>query len=130
MASYMPLIVAIMNVGDSTARELQPSYHGLDYQSTPPAGENLPPSMKKFFGAMNSNDTTWWRSVSGEKGGGQGDGQGGGRLRHMLLVASLACGITGVELLVIFGFIYYVKHKKQTTSCLDSDKSIIVFTGK
>ncbi|OAY47302.1 uncharacterized protein LOC110617780 [Manihot esculenta] len=147
MACHIPLILAIMitNVGDATARELRPSYHGLDYQNTPPAGKNLPPSAKEFFGAssspppptstssnvalpkaMNSNDTTWWRSVNGGKGG----GQGGDRLRHVLLVASLACGVTGVALLVVSGFIYYVKHKKQTTSCLDSGKSITAFTDK
>ncbi|KAF2317894.1 hypothetical protein GH714_041214 [Hevea brasiliensis] len=59
MASYMPLIIAIviMNVGDSRARELRPSYHGLDFQSTLPVGENQPPAMKEFFGASSSSSS-------------------------------------------------------------------------
>ncbi|XP_012075617.1 uncharacterized protein LOC105636851 [Jatropha curcas] len=129
MASYFPVIaIMIMILGGSKGRELRPSYHGLDYQSTPPSGEKLPPEVKEFFGsssaptsksssnvalpkAMNSNDTAWWNRVAGENGG----SKGGDRLRHVLLVASLACGVTGAALLVASAFIYFVKHKKRQT---------------
>ncbi|OAY31573.1 uncharacterized protein LOC110600501 [Manihot esculenta] len=138
MVSYVPLVaivIVITIVGDSTARELRPSYHGLDYQNTPPAGEKLPPEMKEFFGAqssptskssnvalpkaMNSNDTTWWRDVTGGNDGSKGRD----RLSHVLLVASLACGITGAALLVASAFIYFVKYKRQTTSSSANSKS-------
>ncbi|KAJ8762074.1 hypothetical protein K2173_006738 [Erythroxylum novogranatense] len=113
----MYLFLAMTIVGDSTARELRPSYHGLDYQSSPPSGEILSPEMKAFFGtttssssnvpfprALNSNDTVWWRSVNA------GDGKANDA-RHVLLVASLVCGVTGVVLLVASVSIYLVWHK-------------------
>ncbi|KAF2310774.1 hypothetical protein GH714_017064 [Hevea brasiliensis] len=101
----------------------------------PPAGQKMPPEMKEFFGAsssptskssnvalpkaMNSNDATWWSGVNGGNAG----GKGGDRLRHVLFVASLACGITGAALLVASAIIYLVKYKKQTTSSSDNSKS-------
>lgn len=146
MAIYMPLIVIItvMIIGGSEARELRPSYHGLEYQSLPPTGEKLPPEMKTFFGsasssmapptstssnvalpnAMNSNDTSWWNSV----GGGRNDGGGGDHVRHVLFVASLACGVTGVALLLASALIFFIKNKRQTSSSRNNSTAIVVAT--
>ncbi|XP_065856471.1 uncharacterized protein [Euphorbia lathyris] len=111
----IPLILMMMMVvNNSLARELRPSDHGLDYQSCPPVGEK----MKDFFKspssssmalprAMNSNDSssTWWNDVGG------GDRL---RLRHVLLLGTFVCGAVGAALLAITGFIYFRRYKTQT----------------
>jgi hypothetical protein len=149
-AVYMQLsiIVMIIIVQDSKARELRPSDHGLEYQSMPPTGVRFPPDMKQFFGAssaatstsssgvalpkeMNSNDTSWWRAA----GGGGGGGGGGDHVRHVLLVASLVCGVTGLALLVTSALIFYfMRHKNQSSpsssTTNNNHRSIVVYAGK
>ncbi|KAK8618218.1 hypothetical protein V6N13_132219 [Hibiscus sabdariffa] len=115
MTAYLLLIttvIAVVLIGESRGRELRPSDHGLEYQSLPPTGLKSA-EMKSFFGAtskssskpstvalpkaMNSNDTWWWRGKSHL------------RLRQVLLLGSLICGVTGVALLVASGIIYVLK---------------------
>lgn len=123
--------VAIAMSGGSDGRELRPSDHGLAYQESPPPGRNRSPEMQSFFAgdgrsgsspssnvalpkALNSNDTSWWSGVRGS-----GDGEGGGgrdHMRHVLVVASVACGITGVALLLASAFIYLFRYRKQKKS--------------
>lgn len=148
-AVYMQLsiIAMIIIVQDSKARELRPSDHGLEYQSMAPTGVRFPPDMKQFFGAssaatstsssgvalpkaMNSNDTSWWRAAGGGGGGGGGD-----RVRHVLLVASLVCGVTGLALFVTSALIFYfMRHKNQSSpsssTTNNNHRSIVVYAGK
>ncbi|KAJ4849718.1 hypothetical protein Tsubulata_036152 [Turnera subulata] len=142
-ASYVALTAVILTLmqGGAGARELRPSDHGLEYQTAPPAGQKLPPEMKAFFGAknanssssssasaasdggvalpkaMNANDTAWWDSVSGA-------GKGREHVRHVLLVASLVCGVTGVVLLVTSGLVYlFMRHSKKEAAAASSSYS-------
>ncbi|KAJ6314438.1 hypothetical protein OIU78_018003 [Salix suchowensis] len=143
--SIMIIIMIIINIQDSKARELRPSDHGLGFQSMPPTAVKFPPDMKQFFGAssaatstsssgvalpkaMNSNDTSWWRTA------GAGGGGGGDHVRHVLLVASLVCGVTGLGLLVTSALIFYfMRHKNQSSPSSTTDnnhRSIVVYAGK
>ncbi|EEF39220.1 uncharacterized protein LOC8265522 [Ricinus communis] len=147
----IPIMITVMMttmmIAVSAARELRPSVHGLEYQSTAPVGEKLPPEMEEFFGslsssasaaptsrsganvalpkAMNSNDTAWWNGIAGKNNGDHGD-----QLRHVLLVASVACGATGAALLVASGIVYFVKYKKRkatsSTTLGDNSKAIVI----
>lgn len=108
VAFYVPLI-SIVIIGElSSARELRPSDHGLQSQGFQNLTPEESPEMKEFFGAsspstaalpkaMNSDDNTPW-SI--------GRGNGNDHVRHVLLVASLVCGVTGVTLLVASALIY------------------------
>ncbi|GMI77446.1 hypothetical protein like AT4G21740 [Hibiscus trionum] len=123
MTAYLLLITTvIVLIRESTARELRPSDHGLVYQSLPPTGLKSP-EMKSFFGstsessstssstsstvafpkAMNSNDTSWWGADNNRRR------RGNTHLRHVLLLGSLICGVTGVALLAASAFIYVIK---------------------
>ena len=145
-AIYMQLsiIMTITIIQHSKARELRPSDHGLDHQSLPPTGAKFPPDMKEFFGASNpatrntmspstgvalpkvknSSDTSWWRTVGGGGGGG-GKGGGDDHVRHLLLVASLVCGVTGLGLLVSSAVICYcfIRHKNKHSSSAATDNT-------
>lgn len=129
------ILISIAMNGKSESHELRPSDHGLGYQNSSPAGEksssssSSPPEMKSFFGgsssptstssnvampkAMDSNstddpdDTSWWSTV-GRHDNGHKD-----RVRDVLLVASVACGVTGVALLVASALIYIFKFRRQ-----------------
>ncbi|KAL4311741.1 hypothetical protein GQ457_01G024990 [Hibiscus cannabinus] len=99
-------------VGDSTARELRPSDHGLGYQSLPPTGLNSPDAMSFFGAASNSSssssafpralnsssDSSWW-----------GNRRGSDHVRQVLLFGSLGCGVTGVALLTVSALVYYIR---------------------
>ncbi|KAK9227099.1 hypothetical protein WN943_012148 [Citrus x changshan-huyou] len=105
ISAYMPLITTIL-IRATLSRELRPSDHGLEYQSPPPSSEKSSPQMTSFFEgsssppppsppnrfalptAMNSStdDTSW---LSGGGGGGRD------HVRHVMLVATVACGVTG-----------------------------------
>ncbi|XP_011044926.1 PREDICTED: uncharacterized protein LOC105139973 [Populus euphratica] len=151
-AIYMQLsiIMMISITQHSKARELRPSDHGLDHQSLPPIGAKFPPDMKEFFGASNSatrnsmspstgvafpkaknsSDASWWRTV----GGGGGKGGGDDHVRHLLLLASLVCGVTGLGLLVSSAVICYCfirhKNKHSSSAATDNNRSITVYAGK
>lgn len=117
------VLIAISIVRQSDGRELRPSEHGLTYQDTPPAtGENSA-DMMSFFGgpaaskvplpeARNMSDTSSWRNSDGGGGGRRGDG-GGDHVSEVLLVASVACGATGVVLLVVAAFVFLFRNQKQ-----------------
>ncbi|XWS11533.1 hypothetical protein CRYUN_Cryun37aG0006500 [Craigia yunnanensis] len=96
------ITIIILIIRESTARELRPSDHGLEYQSLPPTGLKSP-GMMSFFGstsnsssstpytvalpkAINSNDTSWWGAGSKRRGS--------DHVRHVLLLGSLVCGVT------------------------------------
>ncbi|XVF26349.1 hypothetical protein REPUB_Repub14bG0008400 [Reevesia pubescens] len=130
MTPYLPLITIILIIGESTARELRPSDHGLEYQSLPPTGLKST-GMMSFFGstsksssstpstvalpkAMNSNDTSWWKS----------NRHGSDHVRHVLVLGSLVCGVTGVALLAASAFIYVVKIRSSPSSTSPSPNSI------
>ncbi|KAF3450300.1 hypothetical protein FNV43_RR06380 [Rhamnella rubrinervis] len=108
---------------ESHGRELRPSDHGLVYQDSPPAGKKSP-EMMTFFGvgegsppamdvplprAMNSTEP----SPSAWLGGG---GESKDRVRQVLLIGSLVCGVTGVALLVASGLLYIFRYKKRQRS--------------
>ena len=128
------ILISIAMNGESESHELRPSDHGLGYQNSSPAGEkssssSSPPEMKSFFGgsssptstssnvampkAMDSNstddpdDTSWWSTV------GKHDNRNKDRVRDVLLVASVACGVTGVALLVASALLYIFKFRRQ-----------------
>ncbi|OMP06035.1 hypothetical protein CCACVL1_01741 [Corchorus capsularis] len=116
-------------IRESTARELRPSDHGLEYQSLPPTGLKSP-EMRSFFGAsssksstpstvalpkaMNSNETEtpWW---SGRHG------RGSDHVKQVLLLGSLVCGVTGVALLVASAFIYIIRRRSSQYSSAPND---------
>ncbi|KAJ6751856.1 hypothetical protein OIU85_002287 [Salix viminalis] len=54
----MIIIMIIINIQDSKARELRPSDHGLGFQSMPPTAVKFPPDMKQFFGASSAATST------------------------------------------------------------------------
>ncbi|KAK8490836.1 hypothetical protein V6N13_093099 [Hibiscus sabdariffa] len=104
------IATVIFLVGDSAARELRPSDHGLGYQSLPPTGLNSPDAMS-FFGATSnssssafpralnsSSDSSWW-----------GNRRGSDHVRQVLLFGSLGCGVTGVALLTVSALVYYIR---------------------
>lgn len=115
MILCLPLIVAVK----AAAMEIRPSEHGLEFQSPPPAGDKSSPDMRSFFGGvssptpevalplpkvMNSSEAPgWWSHRDG----------GNKRLKNALLVATAACGITGVALLVGSTLFYVYKVKNQ-----------------
>ncbi|KAK7359130.1 hypothetical protein VNO77_01077 [Canavalia gladiata] len=119
---FLTLILA----GDSSARELRPSDHGLIFQTLSPAGAHSSPEMRSFFNSENSSPTmssssdvalpramdsgqasppSWWRP-SGGSGGGD-------RVGKALTVASLVCGVVGAVLLVASGLIYLFKQRNR-----------------
>ena len=138
IAIYGPLILmtmTMMNADHSESHELRPSDHGLEYQTNTPSssdsGKSPPPEMMSFFGnssstssdvampkALNSNsnssssspddDTSWWNNAG--RGGG---GKSKDHVRDVLLVGSIACGLTGVVLLVASALLYVFKFRKQ-----------------
>nr|XP_043635047.1 uncharacterized protein LOC122606151 [Erigeron canadensis] len=96
MALYLPLITQ-----PSKAKELRPSDHGL--KADPP--QATPPQMSSFFGnatqplpeaAKNDSDPSWTAQPVG----------GSNNVRKVLIVSSLVCGIAGVGLLVVAGFLF------------------------
>ncbi|XP_022714484.1 uncharacterized protein LOC111274097 [Durio zibethinus] len=132
MSPYLPLIV-ILIIRGSTARELRPSDHGLEYQSLPPMGLKSP-GMMSFFGAtsksssstpstmalpkaLNSNDTSWWSAGSNRRGS--------DHLRHVLLLGSLVCGVTGLALLVASAFVYLIKIRSSPSSSTNTNNSLV-----
>jgi hypothetical protein len=126
IATVILVLISIITMnGESESHELRPSEHGLEYQNSAQAGDTKPPpEMKSFFGepsassyvampkAMNSNstdDTSWWGNV----GFGRGRDGHKDRERNVLLVASVACGVTGVALLVVSALLYVFKFQRQ-----------------
>ncbi|KAJ4702963.1 Transmembrane protein [Melia azedarach] len=121
IASYMPLITILL-IRATLARELRPSDHGLEYQSPPPSSGKSSPQMTSFFKgssspstssnvalprALNSTDDSWWTARHS---------RGRDHVKHVMLVASLVCGLTGVVLLVVSAFIYFFRFQDRNSS--------------
>lgn len=113
----------IVLAGDSSARELRPSDHGLVFQISSTPAANYSQEMRSFFNseksspstssnvalprAMNSSDASppsWWRSTAVHGGG--------DRFGKALMAASIVCGIVGAVLFVASGLIYMLKYRK------------------
>ncbi|XP_052179307.1 uncharacterized protein LOC127792770 [Diospyros lotus] len=125
-ALYLPLI-AIFDVGPSQGRDLRPSEHGLDYQNN---ATTKSPEMLSFFGGKSSSsvapgspfpeaknatdDESWWKdaSVSGRGGGGRKRNH----VREALVAATVACGATGVALLVVAALLFAYRYQKQKST--------------
>ncbi|XP_039043995.1 uncharacterized protein LOC120183346 [Hibiscus syriacus] len=145
MTAYLQLItsvVVVVIIRESTARELRPSDHGLEYQSQPPTGLKSQ-EMRSFFGstskssstssstpstvafpkATNSSDTSWWRSANDNR-------RGNNHLRHVLLLGSLICGVTGVALLASSAFIYVIKIRSSSPSTNNNNNNSLVTINK
>lgn len=125
IAIFAPLIFTTIN-GESESHELRPSDHGLEYQKSAAGGEERSaPEMRSFFGGssptstssnvampkpMDSNSTddrSWWSKNSGHSND---------HVREALLVASVACGVTGVALLLASALIYVFKFRGQRSA--------------
>ncbi|XVE89366.1 hypothetical protein DITRI_Ditri19aG0196100 [Diplodiscus trichospermus] len=128
-------LIMLMLIMESTPRELRPSDHGLEYQSLPPTGLKSP-GMMSFFGAtskasstpstmalpkaMNSSDTSWWGAGSKRRGS--------DHVRHVLLLGSLVCGLTGVALLAASALIYVmfkIKSSPSTNNTNNTNQSLV-----
>ncbi|KAK8506720.1 hypothetical protein V6N13_065855 [Hibiscus sabdariffa] len=101
-------------IGDSTARDLRPSDHGLGYQSLPPTGLNFPDAMS-FFGAKSNSSSSSFSSPfpkalnSSSNSSWWGNRRGSDHVRQVLLFGSLGCGVTGVALLTVSALVYYIR---------------------
>ena len=120
------IIITAILAGVSTARDLRPSDHGLSFQSPPLA--NSPPDMKSFFNTNSSSTSSspsfdayrnvpdslppaYWTTT----------GNGGGKLKKALVMASLVCGITGGVLLVVSILLcLFNKHRRKNSERNDS----------
>ncbi|KAK7247253.1 hypothetical protein RIF29_42132 [Crotalaria pallida] len=118
------LTLLILLAGDSSARELRPSDHGLIFQTLSPA--NYSQEMRSFFNtddksmpssasssvalpkAINSGEALppSWRTATAVHGVGD-------RFGKALLAGSVVCGIAGAVLLVASGLVYVLKYRKQ-----------------
>ncbi|KAA8514831.1 hypothetical protein F0562_018010 [Nyssa sinensis] len=125
MAGYLQLF-AILLVMKSDGRDLRPSEHGLGYQNSTATGENSADMMSFFGGSLSSTAPGMpWpeaRNMSNSSQYWNNSDVGGGRdhVREVLLVASLACGITGVALLAaaVFIFAFHLQKKRSSPSPL------------
>ncbi|KAJ8627295.1 hypothetical protein MRB53_020602 [Persea americana] len=115
-------LVSILSVG-SESREIRPSDHGLANQKNP---EVKSPAMAAFFKgapsdmslpkARNLSDPFWGiAGVTPATTLGHVRKEGGGHVRVVLLVASLASGAVGVGLLVA-ALVAYLLHVKRSKS--------------
>ncbi|XP_022724439.1 uncharacterized protein LOC111281096 isoform X2 [Durio zibethinus] len=103
IAAAITITIIVLIIRVSTARELRPSDHGLEYQSQPPTGLKSP-GMMSFFAptsnsssstppkmalpkAINSNETSWWVGAGRNRWGSD-------HVRHVLVLGSLICGVT------------------------------------
>lgn len=121
----LPFIIAVLLAGKLEGRDVRPSDHGLIYQPAT-SGGGKSPQMMAFFGASrspevalpeakNSSDTTsWWAGEQRRKGH--------DHVKSVLLVASLACGITGVALFLVSAFLYVFQFRKQSSSSTNNMK--------
>ncbi|KAF8041699.1 hypothetical protein BT93_A0333 [Corymbia citriodora subsp. variegata] len=129
------LVLLSTTVGPSTAREIRPTDHGLEYQSSPPSGVDPSPDVTSFFGtssadspppplsssspyapATDSTLTGPMESSASWRQHHRGGGSGGGRrdrVRDVLVVASIACGAAGVVLLGASAFLFLFRFKRE-----------------
>ncbi|XP_004504219.1 uncharacterized protein [Cicer arietinum] len=119
-AFFLILILA----GDTSARDLRPSDHGLVFQTLSPAGTHSSPEMRSFFNGDNSSqpmssssDVAVPKAITSRDSTPPpwliNSGDGGDRVGKVLTVASIACGIAGAILILASGLIYVFKYRKQ-----------------
>ncbi|ESQ33813.1 hypothetical protein EUTSA_v10009012mg [Eutrema salsugineum] len=144
MASHrtneFPPLISIMIVFivlESTtinARELRPSDHGLEYYYEP--GESAS-EMTSFFGPPSSNELTSTSISSSPSSStlpsavkspmttspkGRDDDDDDHVMRHVLVVGSLVCGLSGVALMVASALIYFLGYPKSQNSSVNCDQ--------
>ncbi|KAI9122528.1 hypothetical protein K1719_006368 [Acacia pycnantha] len=133
------IIIGLMFSEESTAKDLRPSEHGLEFQNSPSVWLNYSSGMRSFFNssqvsnssdimtmpkASNSSDSSqsaWWSSST--------DSGGRSHVRQALVIVTLVCGVTGVILLVATGLIFLSKHRKHNGNkaneeCGDKDNKL------
>ncbi|CAI9089623.1 OLC1v1024229C1 [Oldenlandia corymbosa var. corymbosa] len=123
------ITVSLVVFTRSDGRYLRPSDHGLAYQepsAQPAAKGDSPPEMLSFFNGGNSSPAlpearnftdarggiggqTWWndreRRMSRDAHR--------KRVREVLLITSLVCGLAGVVLLAASAFVLVVRYRRQ-----------------
>lgn len=112
VALYLPQIAIPIVDG----KELRPSDHGLTNEAeAPETAQADSPQMLSFFGggfssttqplpeARNFSDPSWSSRRVG----------GGDHVRKVLIVSSLVCGIVGIVLLVVAGFLFLHRFRNQ-----------------
>ncbi|XP_043701229.1 uncharacterized protein LOC122651763 [Telopea speciosissima] len=118
--SFIAVIVISMLLTVET-RYLRPSDHGINYQNNPTDVKS--PEMMTFFGgastelpeAKNSSEPRWRNIGAPASFTRSGGGDGKDRVRETLLVASLACGVVGVALMVAAAFIYLLQRRRSSS---------------
>ncbi|XP_052181851.1 uncharacterized protein LOC127794641 [Diospyros lotus] len=121
-AVYLPLIVILL-AGRSECRELRPADHGLETQSNATAITEDSPEMLSFFGGAStwtaaanmplpeaknmSGEASWWRQQH-RSGGGWKD-----HWRKGLVVATVACGATGIGFLLVAALLFFFQYQKK-----------------
>ncbi|KAL4277749.1 hypothetical protein AHAS_Ahas20G0338300 [Arachis hypogaea] len=121
--------LSLILIGDSSARELRPSDHGLVFQTlSPTAGAKSSPEMRSFFNSDSQNSSpssttssnvaipramnspaappSWLREASAAVGP-----NGGDRVSKALMAASVVCGTVGAVLLLASGLVYLLKYR-------------------
>ncbi|CAN8313705.1 unnamed protein product [Cochlearia groenlandica] len=114
------------------ARELRPSDHGLEYYYEPDDDESSK-EMTSFFGPPSSSSSTNEMTSSSPYGStlpsavkspmttssrdndDDDDDDDGHVMRHVLVVGSLVCGVSGVALMVASGLIYFFGYSRHSS---------------
>ncbi|XP_042519575.1 uncharacterized protein LOC122093331 [Macadamia integrifolia] len=134
-SSFLVVFAMAMTLMFFTAesRYLRPSDHGLVHQNNSTAMKS--PEMKSFFDGASTElpeakNTTkpWWRNNGAPATFLGRDNGRKDRMREVLLISSLACGIAGVALMVAAAFIYFFHRRRSSSQSASSCKQIVVRT--
>ncbi|MED6123746.1 hypothetical protein PIB30_052294 [Stylosanthes scabra] len=131
LTALVVVAIGIILIGDSSARELRPSDHGLVFQTLSPTGAKSSPEMRSFFNSDSQNSSSlsssttsssnvaipramnspaappsWLREASAAVGP-----NGGDRVSKALMAASVVCGTVGAVLLLASGLVYLLKYR-------------------
>ncbi|KAJ4981809.1 hypothetical protein NE237_032646 [Protea cynaroides] len=125
-------IFAISMLLTVETRYLRPSDHGINYQNNSTDVQSSP-EMRTFFGgpstelpeAKNSSEPRWKNTGTPARFQKRDDGGRKDGVRETLLIASLACGVVGLVLMVGAGFIYFFGRRRSSSS-YTSCKQIVV----
>ncbi|KAK9061657.1 hypothetical protein SSX86_018840 [Deinandra increscens subsp. villosa] len=116
VALCLPLIV-ISFIRPSEAKELRPSDHGLpDEARAPETAQAKSPEMSSFFGDGGTQSLPEARNISEPSWEGRREGGGADHVRKALVVSGLVCGIAGIVLLVVAGFLFVSRHRSKRSS--------------
>ncbi|MED6106407.1 hypothetical protein PIB30_004642 [Stylosanthes scabra] len=130
LTAIVIVAIGIILIGDSSARDLRPSDHGLVFQTLSPTGAKSSPEMRSFFNSDSQNSSSlssatsssnvaipramnspaappsWIREASAAVGP-----NGGDRVSKALMAASMVCGTVGAILLLASGLVYLLKYR-------------------